>query len=210
MTAKKCQKCGKTNPVFFTHCISCGIKLEKDTKKTIPVYNKLKTGLVIGISIILVLAVIFLTARVSMTYGRNFSEAVAALPAMDLQNSSGYRLNQPVGNNDLQMMVSSARDGQNIYGSNKFFLVSVSLKNLRTDRIIRVSNSDFELIDSAGTKYQPYGIGSQVIIDLSPSQESTTDLTFVIPQDAMGEKIRFTFPETSTLTGHRNVVTFEI
>lgn len=210
MTARKCQKCGKTNPVFFTHCIFCGSKLEEDTKKTILVSDKLKTGLVIGISIILIFVVISLTARVSISYGQNFSEAVLALPAVDLQNASEFRLNQPVGNNDIQIMVNSARDGQNIYGSNKFFLVSVSLKNIRTDRNFRVSNNDFELIDSEGIKYQPYGVGSHVTVDISPLQGSTDELTFVIPQDAVGERIRFTFPETSTLMGHRDVVVFVI
>jgi len=210
MTAKKCQKCGKTNPPFFSHCISCGVKLEDEVKKTIPVYTWIKNGVFIGVIIILVILVILLTGRFSMTYGQNFSEAVLAIPAGDLQNTSEYSLNQPVGNNDLQVMVSSARDGQGTANSSKFFLASVSLKNIRTDRNIRISNSDFELIDSEGMKYQPYGIGSHVMVDLSPSQGGTTELTFVIPQSAEARKIRFMFPAPSGFTGSRPIVVFVI
>jgi hypothetical protein len=86
----------------------------------------------------------------------------------------------------------------------------VSLKNIRTDRNIRISNSDFELIDKEGMKYQPYGIGSHVMVDLSPSQGGTTELTFVIPQNAQGKKIRFMFPATSGFTGSRSIVVFVI
>jgi hypothetical protein len=210
MTAKKCQKCGKTNPPFFTHCISCGVKLEDEEKKTISVYSYIKTGLFIGITIYLVILVILLTGRFSMTYGQNFSEAVLANPAADLQNTSEYGLNQPVGNNDLQVMVSSARDGQTAANSSKFFLVSVTLKNIRTDRNIRISNSDFELIDSEGTKYQPYGIGSQLMVDLGPSHGDTTELTFVIPQNVQGKKIRFMVPATSGFSGSRTIMVFVI
>jgi hypothetical protein len=107
-------------------------------------------------------------------------------------------------------MVSSARDGQGTANSSKFFLASVTLKNIRTDRNIRISNSDFELIDSAGMKYQPYGIGSHVMMDLSPSQGGTAELTFVSPQSSEARKIRFMFPATSGFTGSRPIVVFVI
>jgi len=70
MTAKKCQKCGKTNPPFFTHCISCGVKLEDEEKKTISVYSYIKTGLFIGITIFLVILVILLTGRFSRIWSQ--------------------------------------------------------------------------------------------------------------------------------------------
>jgi len=44
--------------------------------------------------------------------------------------------------------------------------------------------------------------------DLSPSQSSPGELTFVIPQKVTVKKIQFTFPATSATVSNREVVAF--
>lgn len=123
---------------------------------------------------------------------------------------TGFSLNRPVGNKNFQITISFVHDGENTYNSNKFFPVGVSMKNNGTAGNVRISNSDFELIDSEGMKYYPHGIGSEVMYDLSLSQSGSGELTFVIPQKVMAKKIRFTFPGTSALAGNRQVLGFVI
>jgi len=209
MAAKKCLKCGKSNPHFFTHCIDCGAKLESITRKDGKITKYLKAGLVLVISVILIIFVIFPLVQYSLIYGQNFSETVSAKSGVESQIPE-YSLNQAVGNNDLQITVSSARDGENTYNSNKFFIVSVYMKNNRTSGNVKISSSDFELFDSEGIGYFPYGIGSKVMYDFSPSQGSSGELTFVIPQKVSGKKIQFTFPATSATAGNRKVVAFTL
>jgi hypothetical protein len=208
MAAKKCQKCGKTNPHFFTHCVECGAKLDAEVKEADHRGRYLMIGLVLCVFLILITFIALPAVRYSMSIGQNFSEAVSAeqTGAPMIESS----LNRPVGNNNLQITISSARDGQNTYDSNKFFLVSIYLKNTRETGNILVSSSDFVLADSEGTQYFPYSMGSKVTFDLNASQGTSTELTFVIPQNATAKKVLFTFPETSAFAGNRHVVTFII
>ena len=208
MAAKKCPNCGKTNPHFFTRCVECGAILVIDQKKAEKNLMYLKTGLILCISLIVVIFVVPPASRYAITAGQNLSDAVSAEPA-DLPVAE-YPLNHPVGNNNLRITVKSARDGENTYNSNRFFVVSVFLKNVRDAGNVQVSGSNFELIDSDGTRYFPYSLGSKVMYDLSPSQESTAELTFVIPQKVTAEKVLFTFQGTSALASNRQVVTFVI
>ena len=210
MTAKKCPKCGKINPHFFTHCIDCGAKLYIDAKKAERPGTCLKVGLAICISVILVIFVLFPATRYFMNFGQDFSEKVSANPLNESRMITEFSLNRPVGNNDFQITVTTAQNGENTYNSNKFFLVGIYMKNNGTAGNVRISNSDFELIDSEGTKYYPNGIGSKVMYDLSPFQSGSGELTFVIPQKVTAKKIRFTFPGTSPFAGNRQVVAFVI
>ncbi len=208
MAAKKCLKCGKTNPHFFTHCVECGAKLDAEVKGADNRGRYLKIGLVLCVSLILITFITLPAVRYSMSIGQNFSEAVSAeqTGAPMIESS----LNRPVGNNNLQITINSAHDGQKTYDSNKFFLVSIHLKNTRDTGNILVSSSDFVLADSEGTQYFPYSMGSKVTFDLNASQSTSTELTFVIPQNATAKKVLFTFPETSVFAGNRHVVTFVI
>jgi hypothetical protein len=210
MAGKKCQECGKTNPHFFTHCVDCGAKLETDTQKTGKTLRYLKIGLVLCVSVILIIFVILPALRYSQTFGQNFSETVAAKSAAESQIIPEYSLNRPVENNGLQITIISARDGQNTYNSNKFFITSVYLKNNRTEGNIHVFSSNFELIDSEGSTYFPYGIGSKMMYDLSPSQSGSGELTYVIPQKVTGQKIQVTFPQSTGFTGSSNIAIFRI
>lgn len=207
MAAKKCPKCGKMNPHFFTHCVECGAKLDIEVRKADNRGRYLKIGLVLA-SLILIIFIALPAVRYSMSIGQNFSEAVSAeqTGAPIIESS----LNRPVGNDNIQITVTSARDGQNTYNSNKFFLVSILLKNTRDTGNIQVSGSDFVLVDSEGLQYFPYSVGSKVTYNLNASQGTSTELTFIIPQNVTAKKVLFTFPETSVFAGNRHVVTFVI
>jgi hypothetical protein len=208
MAAKKCPKCGKTNPHFFTNCVECGAKLDTGVKKADNRGRYLKIGLILCVSLILIIFIALPAVRYSMSLGQNFTNAVSAEQTKAPIIESA--LNRPVGNDNLLITVNSAHDGQNTYNSNKFFLVSIHLKNTRGAGNIQVSGSDFVLVDSEGTQYFPYSMGSKVTFDLNASQSATTELTFVIPQNTTAKKVLFTFPETSAYAGNRHVVTFAI
>jgi hypothetical protein len=208
MAAKKCLKCGKTNPHFFTHCVECGAKLDTEVKKADNRGRYLKIGIILCVSLILIIFIALPAVRYSLSLGQNISEAVSAEQTGSAMIESS--LNRPVGNNNLQITISSAHDGEKTYNSNKFFLVSVFLKNTRDTGNVQVSGSNFVLADSEGAQYFPYSMGSKVTFDLNASQSISTELTFVIPQNATVKKILFTFPETSAYAGNRHVVTFAI
>lgn len=210
MTARKCHECGKMNPRFFTHCVECGAKLADDKQKTDTIISVLKVLVILCIAILILIYVILPVVQYSNTFGRNFSETVSAKSASDVQKIPEYSLNSPAGNGDLEITINSARDGQNTYNANKFFIVTVSLKNLKSGGNLEVSSSDFSLVDSEGMQYIPYGIGSKVIYDLSPLQSGSAELTFVIPQNVKAKQVRFTFPRTSLLSGNHDIVAFVI
>lgn len=209
MAAKKCMKCGKVNPHFFTHCVDCGAKLDPELRELSKYSRYLKPALIIVVVAILVLVVVLPAARYSHLFVQDVSEKVSSPSGTDAP-APEYPVGHAIGNNDFQITIESARDGQNTYNSNKFFLVSVNLKNTRTSGNLKGSGSDFELIDSEGSRYMPYSIGSKIMYDLSPSQGSSGELTFVIPQKATAQKIQFTFPAPGAVGEKRSIVVFTI
>jgi hypothetical protein len=210
MVFKTCQKCGKKNPRFFTHCIYCDAPLVDKPLHIGNILAYLKIALVLCVSVLLIMYVIIPGVQYSGIFVQNFSETVSAKSVAGSPPVAEYPLNRPAVHNNLRVTVISAHDGQNTYNYNKFFLVSIQLENIQTEGNIRISSSDFELIDSEGLKYLPYGIGSQVTHTLNPHQGISTQLIFVIPQKATVKKIQFTFPGSSALTSSRKVVAFVI
>jgi hypothetical protein len=210
MAAKKCRKCGKVNPHFFTHCVDCGAVLADGTRKYERIFSNLKIGLILCISIILIIFIILPAIQYSRIFSQELSEKVSVNSTAELQTIAEYPINQSLENGALRITVNSARNGQNTYNSNRFFIVSVYLENTKNGGNVQVSSSDFELIDSEGTRYAPYGIGSKVMYDLSPSQGSAAELTFIVPQNAIIKKVGFTFPGSSVLASNRYTVAFVI
>jgi hypothetical protein len=206
---KKCTKCGHTYPQFFTRCIHCGAKLETDIKKTGNINNYLKTGLVLGVSLILIFLVLPPSVRYSLTSGQNFSEMVPVIFATQTPVIE-YTLDQTIANNELQIKINSATDGKAAFGSNKFFIVSLYLNNTRASGNIGISYNDFKVIDSKGADYFPTGIEKTILFNLSPSQPTNAQLNFVIPESVVIKKIQFTFPGTSLFFSDRKVVTFVV
>jgi hypothetical protein len=210
MAAKKCRKCGKTNPHFFTHCVDCGAVLADGTKKNEKIYSYLKVSLILCLSVVLIIFVILPALQYSHLFGQELSEKVSANSTTVLQTITEYPLNQSVENGALRIKINSARNGENTYNSNRFFIVSVYLENTKTGGNVQVSSNDFGLIDTEGSEYSPYGIGSKVMYDLSPSQGSAAELMFIVPQNVIIKKVRFTFPGSSALASNRPVVSFVI
>jgi hypothetical protein len=207
MTAKRCPKCGCTNPRYFTHCVECGARLEDVVKRPGKTLTYLKYGIVLCATIILIVFVALPLYEHSLAIGKNASAAISAGQDAPLRTESA--VGRPVGNNNLRITVGSARDGDNTFNSNKFHIVIVSLKNVRDSGNVQVTSNDFTLIDSGGNSYSPYGIGSKVMYELAPSQEvSGAELTFLIPQNVTAKELQFTFPGTSALAGNRPVVAF--
>ncbi|WP_292348065.1 MULTISPECIES: DUF4352 domain-containing protein [unclassified Methanoregula] len=209
MAAKRCPKCGSTNPRYFTHCVECGAKLEEGAKKVGNTLAYVKMGLILCLAVVIIVYIVLPVYQHSVTIGKNASEAISAGQTLPPRIESS--LNRPVGNSDLQITMNSARNGDNTFNSNRFFLVSVTLKNVRSTGNITVYSNDFTLVDTDGNSYSPYGIGSKVLYDLGPSQQvSGAEMIFVIPQKASVKEILFTFPGTSVLAGNRPVVAFVV
>ncbi len=208
MAAKKCRKCGKGNPPFFTHCVECGTPLVEETRIIRRDYTYLKVGLVLCVLLIVVVFVIIPAARLSMTVGQNFSETMSTAGKAQSLRVEEYPASRTVEDGGLRIMVSSARSGVSTFDANRFFIVSVNLENTRSEGNLQVTNNDFELIDTNGAKYFAYGIGSKVMYDLGPARSMAGELTFIIPENVTAEKVRFTFPGSSALASDRRVVMF--
>ena len=198
------------NPRFFTHCVDCGAKLETESRRAFRLHPYVKTGLVIGGSVLLLVFVIIPFIQISMLSGQTFSEELRNTTEAGAKPVPEYPANQPADNGQLQVQITSARDGENTYNSQKFFIVSVYLQNQLSDRNIQVSNSDFGLVGSDNNEYLPYGIGSKMQVDLRPGQTASAEVTYVIPQTVTGEKIQFTFPGEYGLNVNRQVVIFNL
>jgi len=209
MAAKRCQKCGSTNPRYFTHCVECGAKLEEGAKKAGNTLAYVKTGLILCLAVVIIVFIVLPVYQHSLLIGKNASAALSAeqTPPPRIESAVG----RMVGNDDFQISVNSARNGDDTFNANRFFLVSVTMKNIRSTGNISVYSNDFTLVDTDGSSYAPYGIGSKVMYNLGPSQQvSGAEMTFVIPQKASVKEIVFTYPGTSALSGNRPVVAFAI
>jgi hypothetical protein len=204
MKQKKCRKCGKENPPFFTHCVDCGSRLVEEPGKSLKIPAYMKTGLIVGVFLVLAYLIIPPVVQYSLAFGKNFSGTSSVTP------DTGYPINKTVENNGLQITVISARDGQTFQNSYRFFIVTVFLKNVRTSGNVQISNNDFEVIDLEGRRYIPYGIGSQVTYEIRPGQDTTAELNFIIPKSVVAKKIRFTLPVTATFANVPSTVEFVV
>ena len=210
MAAKRCPKCGKVNPHFFTHCVDCGTRLADDAPRKDRFFRSIRLAAIFCILIIVVIFIIIPAARYFEAFGVDITSRVSNESAGQAQAMVEYPASQPVESNGLQISVGSARDGQNTYNSNKFYLISMTVGNNRTSGNIQISSSDFELITSDGSTYHPYGIGSKVMYDLSPSQNAPAELTFIIPQSVSAKKLRYTLPASSSIANNQAVVVFDL
>jgi Domain of unknown function (DUF4352) len=210
MAGKICPKCGKTNPRFFTHCIECGAKLGAERKKAFRLNHYVKIVLALALCAVFIIFILIPFIQLSMHTGQSFSQDLRNKSEAEAQPVPEYPSNQPVDNGKLRIQVSSARDGQNTYNSQKFFIISVSLQNLQTDKNALVTNSDFELIGSDKNVFLPSGVSSKVQVDLSPGQSGNAEIMYVIPQTVSGAKLRFTFPQEYGMKVNRDVVLFNL
>lgn len=210
MTAKRCPKCGKANPRFFTHCVDCGIRLPDETRKKDGLSRWIRPAAILCILALAIVFVIIPAARYFHAFETDLSGRVSNESTNQAQSVAEYPASQPVESHGLQISVGSARNGQNTYNSNRFYLISLDVRNNQSSGNIRISGSDFELTTSDGSTYSPYGIGSKVMYDLSPTQNAPAELTFIIPQGVTAKKLRYTLPATSSTANDQAVVVFDL
>jgi len=197
MPFKTCQKCGEKSPPFFSHCLHCGTLFTEERKEATRVVEYIAIIVILVSLVVLTIFVLVPLIQYIMVSVNHFSLISQPKSGTESQKTGEYGINQPAGDGNLIITVTSARDGENTYNANKFFLVSITLQNVRTDRTLVISNSDFELTDSNGITYYPYGIGSRITHELSPLQTGYSEIVFIIPQKTNGEKMRFNFPRLS-------------
>jgi len=197
---KVCPRCGRRYPKNFPSCLECGstlIDIEKEAKKAelkkyLPVLGMI---LLCGVIIAAVLFVVIPLVQASLATGQEFgtlSKTTGQTPVIT------YQMNQPAGNGNLQVTVIKTRDGAKSANSKKFFFVTVTLQNLRSDSPSRVASADFTLLDGGGNPYPSLGLGDTVAQEIAPLTAETFDLTYEIPQDAYGLKIQFSFPASTS------------
>ena len=88
------------------------------------------------------------------------------------------------------------------------FRVTASIQNFNRDTTFNILSSDFVLTDSRGNYYYSAGIGSKVSYDAQPGTTGTADLTYIIPQDAEGLRVLYTFPSSSVSGAGRHEISF--
>jgi hypothetical protein len=118
-----------------------------------------------------------------------------------------YGINQPVQDGDLQVTVTQARAGADMLNG-RFYTVSVSIQNTNKDIAYSIPASDFVLADSSGNYYSSTGIGFRVSYDALPGTTGTADLVYIVPKNADGLRVLYTFPASSVLDLGRHEVAF--
>ncbi len=197
MPGKVCEKCKSTNPGFLSSCAICGAPLADPARKPVnlPAYLRLLGVLILSV---MVMGIVVLPA---IQYSGDFSRELSGTPLIPAWHgpppSVVYQLNEPATDGSMEVTIVSAADGQLSYQSTKFFMVTARLTNRQDNHDIEVPGGSFELFDSRGTRYTPYGIASRLSYPLRPGESATVQLTYIITSDASGERIRFTFPAAS-------------
>ncbi|MFA5237096.1 MAG: DUF4352 domain-containing protein [Methanoregula sp.] len=198
MAVKRCPRCKTDNPVIYEHCIKCGGPLPPVRQR--PGGKKILALVVIVM--LVVLATVYLvipTLHLSAATGKNLSAAIS-VGAASPTPIPRYGIRQPARNSDLQVTVTQTRAGENTFNAGRFYTVTVSIQNFNRDTGLTIPASAFVLLDSDGNYYTSSGIGSRVSYDALPGTTGTVDLVYIVPQDAEGLRILYTFPD-STVSG---------
>ena len=196
-------------------CLECGTRLvargQEGQKR-----NLRKLAGLAGIAAIIVVAaclawfVVLPLLHYSMASGQGFSDTIRADAADQSAALPRYAMNQAIRNNELEVTVTRTREGTNVLNANRFYFVTVSIRNLKADRRIQVSGGDFVLVDGAGNSYYTYGIGNKVAQDLGPLESQSYELNYEIPRDTRGLTLQFWFPKTGAGTGANIPVIFTL
>jgi len=206
MSIKRCPWCGTDNPSIYEHCIKCGGPLPL---KTSP--HEIKKYLVPAIVLVfLILVGVYLVIpalHLSMATGMNMSAAISS-DAASPTPVPRYETNEPVRDGDLQVMITQAHTGENTFNAGRFYTVTACIQNFNRDTTISIPSGDFVLADSHGNYYYSTGIGSRVSYDALPGTTGTVDLVYIIPKDAQGLRVLYTFPVSLVPGAGRHEVAF--
>lgn len=206
MAVKRCPQCRTNNPSIYEHCIKCGAPLPPVTQST----GAKKYLIPVVVVVFVILAVIYLVLpalHLSVATGQNMSAAISSSKAAPTPVPR-YEINQPARDGDLQVMVTQARAGEKTLNSGRFYTVSVSVQNSNRNTMYNIPANDFVLTDSSGNYYSSTGIGSKVSYDALPGTIGTADLVYIIPQNAEGLRVLYTFPTSSVPGAGRHEVAF--
>lgn len=202
MTVKQCPQCKTDNPSIYEHCIKCGAPLPAEKHQ--PIARKYLMPVVGMVLVILITVYVIIPAlHLSVATGATLSAAIHTI-AVPVPR---YGINQPVQGDDLQVTVTQARAGADMLNG-RLYTVSVSIQNQNKDMTYSIPASDFVLTDSSGNYYYSTGIGSRVSYDAQPGTTGTADLVYIVPQDADGLRVLYTFPSSSVLGLGRHEVAF--
>jgi len=200
---KVCPRCGRRYPKNFDSCLECGSPLvdtEKEARKAQVKKHLPLIGLLLfcGILVAAVLFVVIPLVQLSLTSGQEFGtlSKTAGQTAV-----STYLLNQPASDGNFQVCMEKTRNGAVSFNSKKFFFVTVSLRNLRSDTPVRITSGDFILLDAFGNPYSSLGLGERVAQEIAPLDSGSYDLMFEIPQDTGSKKIQYSFPASGDRSG---------
>ena len=195
---KVCPRCGRKYPRSFTGCLECGgplIEIGKlppgvQLKRYIPALGLVFFCIVLFVT---VLVCVLPLIQYSLVSGEEFGiiSKASRSPAMTITP-----MNQPAGNDKLQVSVSGVRDGTPSANSKKFLLVTVTLHNLQEKSSSRVACMDFTLHDGSGHSYAAYSLDGKIAVEVPPLSTRSYDLTFEIPRDATDLDLQYTIPGT--------------
>lgn len=203
MAVKRCPWCKTDNPAIYDHCMKCGGPLPTKTKP-----EGVKTFLIPAVVlIIVVIAVIYLVIpalHLSAATGRNLSTAISSASSSPLPR---YGIGEPAQYGDLQVTVTQDKFGSETVNNGRFLTVTVNIRNFNSDTAATIGAGDFVLADAAGNYYSSTGIGSRVSYDATPGSSGFADLVYLVPKDATGFQVLYTFPDKSpgTVTGRHEV-----
>lgn len=194
-----CPKCGRRYPSSIKNCLECGTRLTNNRdvaakKRAAGMVRKI--GIIALAGCVLIGAVFFLVPilNISMVAGQGVSMVVNVLQAPPAAVVPQFTLNQTVKTDTLEVTVARTREGSNVLNADRFFFVTVALRNPRQDAQVRVSGSDFVLTDAEGHTYYTYGLGNNVAQDLPPLGSQTFELEYEIPRSAGGLVLSVYFP----------------
>jgi hypothetical protein len=206
MSIKRCPWCGTDNPSIYEHCIKCGGPLPLKTPPH--EIKKYLTPAIILVFLVLVGVYLVIPAlHLSAATGMNMSAAISSGAAAPTPVPR-YEINEPVHDGDLQVTITQAHAGQNTFNAGRFYTVTASIQNFNRDTIISIPSGDFVLTDSRGNYYFSTGIGSKVSYDAQPGTTGTVDLVYIVPQNAEGLRVLYTFPASSVPGAGRHEVAF--
>lgn len=181
-----CPRCGTTNPAFFDKCIECGAILNKEGEIAARRRKYLLAGIA-GIVLIVVIAGAVIAVP-AVSHGLKILSHLGE--SSQSPQTSTYSIGEPAQYSDLQLTVTAAREGSQ-FNDRGFYLVTISLQNLKADGTLHFTTNDFILIDSDGHQYQAAGIGDGLSYDLNTGSTGSVDLRYIISQDSKGFRLRF-------------------
>lgn len=215
LLVKICPKCGRRYPGTMKTCLECGTRLvEKgsgERKKEVAAVARY-LGIIAAIGVVLCVIWFFVLPllQYSMVSGRDFSTIIKADAADQSAALPHYAMNQKIHNDIIEISVTGVREGTNVLNANRFYYVTVLLRNMKQGGHVQVAGSDFILIDAKGNAYYTYGIGNKVAQDLGPLEEESFELNYEIPREATGMYLHFYFPGTDTDLASSTPVVFTL